>query len=67
MRCDGCLGEGGLKIGYCAQCEIRACGVARGVANCAYCDDYAACKELAGFLSYVPEAKATLDAIRASR
>jgi hypothetical protein len=67
VKCDGCLGEDGRKIGYCAQCEIRACGVAQGVANCAYCDDYAACEKLQGFFGFVPQAKATLDVIRAAR
>ncbi len=66
VRCDGCLSEDGLKIGYCAQCGIRACGVQRGVVNCAYCDDYDSCAKLAGFLAHVTGAKATLDAIRAS-
>lgn len=67
VRCDGCLGEDGRKISFWAQCKIRACGVGHGVANCAHCDDYATCKDLVGFFSYVPEAKATLDAIRAAR
>jgi len=66
VKCDGCLGEEGRKIGYCAECEIRACGVQRGVANCAHCDDYASCEKLQSFFEFVPEAKATLDAIRAT-
>ena len=66
VKCDGCLGEDGRKIGYCSQCEIRACGLQRGVANCAYCSDYASCEKLQGFFGFVPQAKATLDAIRAS-
>lgn len=65
VRCDGCLSADGRKIAYCAQCEVRACGVERGVANCAYCDDYDACAKLAGFFGFAPGAKATLDAIRA--
>lgn len=64
--CDGCLSEEGRKIGYCAECDIRACGVEKGVANCAHCDDYASCEKLQGFFGFVPDAKATLDAIRAS-
>lgn len=67
VRCDGCLTEGGLKIAYCAECGIRACGVGRGVANCAYCDDYDTCETLSGFLAQVSGAKETLDAIRAAR
>ncbi len=60
--CDGCLGDG-RKGGYCGQCPIRACGVERGVVNCAHCPDYG-CEKLAGFLANAPEAKATLEAIR---
>ena len=66
VRCDGCLSEEGVKIGYCAECDIRACGVEHGVANCAHCDDYETCGTLAGFLTQVTGAKETLDAIRAA-
>jgi len=61
--CDGCLASDGRLCGHCFECEIRACGVARGVANCAYCDDYG-CAKLEGFFGFVPTARATLDAIR---
>ena len=63
--CDGCTAQGRHWV-RCAECPIRACGVARGVANCAYCDDYDTCEKLAEFYGYLPEAKAMLDAIRAS-
>jgi hypothetical protein len=62
--CDGCL-DGGRKCGHCAECNIRACGVARGVANCAHCPDYG-CEKLEGFFGFVPQARATLDEIRRS-
>ncbi len=67
VRCDGCLSEEGVKIGYCAECEIRACGAERGVANCAYCVEYDTCGKLSGFLANVTGARETLDAIRAAR
>jgi hypothetical protein len=63
--CDGCLGDGGRHCSHCAECEIRACGVARSVVNCAHCTDYA-CKKLEGFFGFVPEARAVLDAIQRS-
>jgi Protein of unknown function (DUF3795) len=63
--CDGCLAGDGRLGGHCLECEIRACGVARGVTNCAYCDDYG-CPKLEGFLGFVPEARATLEAVRHS-
>ena len=61
--CDGCL-SGGRKCSHCAECPIRACGLERGVANCAYCADYDTCQKLAGFFGFVPSAKAVLDEIR---
>jgi len=62
ILCDGCL-DGPRKCSHCAECEIRACGVAKGVVNCAYCDDYA-CEKLTGFFGFVPDAKKVLDGIR---
>jgi hypothetical protein len=63
--CDGCLTEEGRQIPYCATCEIRACAVARGVANCAHCADYA-CERLESIFSHSEEARVLLDEIRAS-
>lgn len=62
--CDGCL-SGPRKCSHCAECQIRACGVERGVANCAHCADYA-CEKLEGFFGMVPDARTVLDGIRAS-
>jgi len=45
------------------ECDIRACGMERGVVNCAYCDDYG-CEKIERFFGFVPDARATLDAIR---
>ena len=63
--CDGCLGTEVRHCGYCAECNIRACGMEHGVANCAYCDDYP-CDKLAGFLQGAPNAKIVLDEIHRS-
>ena len=62
--CDGCLGDG-RKGSHCAECEIRACGVARGVANCAHCADYT-CEKLEKFFGFVPGARGVLDEIQQS-
>ncbi len=62
--CDGCLTEG-RKCSHCAECDIRACGVEHGVANCAHCPDYG-CEKLQGFFGFVPQARAALDEIRRS-
>jgi hypothetical protein len=63
VLCDGCLTDDGFRCGHCYECEIRACGLARGVANCAHCADYG-CAMLEAFLDMVPEARATLEGIR---
>ena len=62
--CDGCLDlNGGRRSEYCSVCEIRGCGVGRGVSNCAYCADYG-CEKLEGFFAHAPGARAVLDEIR---
>lgn len=65
VTCDGCTADGRAG-GYCADCPVRACGKARGVANCAYCEDYATCGTLQRFIADIPPAKANLEAIRAA-
>jgi hypothetical protein len=62
--CDGCLTDVGRKCSHCFECEIRACAMPRGVANCAHCEEYA-CEILEGFFGFVPEARATLNGVRA--
>jgi hypothetical protein len=64
ITCDGCT-AGGRAGGYCADCPVRACGMARNVANCAHCEDYEACGTLQSFIADIPNAKTNLDAIRA--
>ena len=64
--CDGCLAQASGRLsGYCATCAVRACAVERAVINCAHCADYA-CEKLTGFWVHAPEAKATLEQIRAA-
>ncbi|MDJ0762849.1 MAG: DUF3795 domain-containing protein [Myxococcota bacterium] len=33
INCDGCLSENGRLFRPCEVCEIRKCGVEKGVAN----------------------------------
>ncbi|MBN2003627.1 MAG: DUF3795 domain-containing protein [Anaerolineae bacterium] len=61
VLCDGCL-TGPNKCGHCSECNIRACGVEHGVANCAHCAEYP-CDQLQAFFKMVPVAKAALDQI----
>ncbi len=65
IDCVGCISREGKHIGYCAMCEIRQCGLAKGkaVTTCAACPEYG-CAKLEGFLKNVPQAKATLEALR---
>ena len=63
IHCEGCLTVSGIVFGHCDVCEIRKCGQAKGVTNCAYCRDYV-CSTLVEFFTMVPEAKARLDGIK---
>jgi hypothetical protein len=65
ILCDGCT-VAGRKSGYCGQCQIRPCAMARKVANCAHCEEYGrqgGCEKLETFLGYAPEARTVLDDI----
>ena len=62
--CDGCT-QGERKCSHCGECEIRACGLDKGVENCARCDEYP-CEQLNGFFKMVPQAQENLDSLRVS-
>jgi len=66
INCDGCTDEG-EPFKYCMRCEVRKCGLEKGVLNCAYCVEYPCdnLKELWNFLQ-APEAREALDEIRKS-
>jgi hypothetical protein len=64
VLCDGCLTASGRQCGYCEQCQVRACALERGMANCAHCRDYA-CEKLESFFGLAPAARTMLDEIRA--
>jgi hypothetical protein len=64
VRCDGCLGTEGRKVGHCFECEVRLCALERDALNCAHCLDYG-CDKIEGFFGFVPDARTTLDRIRA--
>lgn len=38
LVCDGCNSDR-LNV-YCGRCGVRACGLSRGLENCARCQDY---------------------------
>ena len=62
INCGGCTSDGVL-FQHCTVCEIRKCGMERGVVNCAHCDDYA-CAKLEEFFGMAPECRTQLDGIR---
>ena len=64
IHCDGCHAVGGRLFRHCTVCEVRLCGLQRKVLTCAHCDDYG-CERITAFFKMAPEAKASLDAIRA--
>jgi Protein of unknown function (DUF3795) len=64
INCAGCTTDG-VKFAHCNKCEIRVCGISRGVKNCGHCDDYA-CDKLIEFFGFVPDAKKVLDAEKLS-
>jgi len=63
INCVGCLQTKGVQLAHCAQCEIRQCGLACKVKNCALCSEYP-CERISKFLANVPPAKANLDEVR---
>jgi len=63
VECVGCSGDG-AKIGHCAECDMRLCAMAKGLATCAGCAEFEACERICRFLADVPEARANLALLR---
>jgi len=63
INCEGCMSGSGIVFNYCSSCEIRACGVEKGLKTCAPCSDYP-CDRLTEFHKVAPDAKTVLDGIR---
>ncbi|MBN2346814.1 MAG: DUF3795 domain-containing protein [Candidatus Aminicenantes bacterium] len=64
IQCDGCPGNGPRLFAHCLECEFRTCAREKKVPTCAACPEYP-CRKLDEFLAQVPEARATLEALRA--
>jgi hypothetical protein len=64
IHCTGCRSEQGSLFSHCHVCEIRKCGRAKKITNCALCPDYA-CEKLNAFFKMAPEAQAKLAQVRA--
>ncbi len=65
INCDGCLTENGRLLGYCNTCKVRACGLEKGVENCAHCEDQP-CEDLKEFHKFSPNAKNVFEALMKS-
>jgi len=63
INCMGCNAEG-LKIGHCAECEMRTCAHGKGFTTCAECDSFDSCETITGFHKFVPQAKENLLSLR---
>lgn len=61
INCHGCHGNGEKLFSHCHVCEIRKCGIEKGIeSTCAECKDYA-CKKLEDLQQYLPNEKKQLD------
>ena len=63
INCNGCHSDGDIIFNHCKVCEIRKCGKAKQIDNCAYCDEYS-CVKLEMLLNMIPDAKNRLDEIK---
>lgn len=63
VTCDGCKATSGRLGSNCLVCEMRLCGLQKGVENCAACPDYA-CEKLEAFFKFAPTIRTTLDELR---
>ena len=63
IDCTGCLSDAEPLFSHCRVCQVRKCGRAKAIENCAYCDQYA-CEELEKIFQMAPETKRRLDQIR---
>lgn len=59
INCTGCREEG-VKIGHCAECEMRNCVQKRGYETCADCLEMNNCTIIEGLHKSVPKAKENL-------
>lgn len=62
INCTGCREEG-VKIGHCAECEIRNCVQAKGFNTCADCKSLENCLIVGGIHKFVPDALENLKSL----
>ncbi|PKN80503.1 MAG: hypothetical protein CVU48_01825 [Candidatus Cloacimonetes bacterium HGW-Cloacimonetes-1] len=62
LDCDGCMADG-RKIGFCAECTIRACADGKGYRTCAECGEFP-CETGSFIWTAESKSKALLEDIR---
>lgn len=65
VTCDGCLSSSALLCGWCRQCPLRNCAIARNVPTCAHCSELDVCAKVTEFDKEIVGAKERLAKIRA--
>jgi len=65
VTCDGCLSSSAYLCGWCRQCPLRICAIARNVPTCAHCVEYDTCEKIVEAETEVPGTKERLAKIRA--
>lgn len=59
INCTGCRIEG-VKVGHCAECEIRNCVHTKGYNTCGDCGELETCDIVGKVHQFVPDAKINL-------
>ena len=65
INCDGCITLDKELFKHCNVCQVRLCGLDKGVKNCGHCNEYS-CEKLEGLwkMFNLTEPKEILDSIR---
>ena len=67
INCDGCITQDKEIFSWCKVCQVRSCGLEKGVENCAHCDEYS-CEKLEGLwnMLQLKDSKEKLDTIKSN-
>jgi hypothetical protein len=62
INCTGCREEG-VKIGHCAECQVRNCAIAKDIKTCAECGELESCTIIKQIHQFAPEALENLKSL----